>query len=79
MTIHRLVELCRKGQLTFVRMLRASKREPPRVRALLGLIGTLLGESAESLDPLRRSLNSLTTFKLGLAGAFPEAAGWNIR
>ena len=78
-TIRRLVALCREGRLSFNRMLRASKPEPPRVRALLGLIGTLLNEPKELLDPLRRSLNSLTVFKLGLRSSFPDAVHWNIR
>jgi hypothetical protein len=78
-TIRRLVDLCREGRLSFARMMRAVKREPPRVRALLGLIGMLLGEPTESLAALRHSLNPLTTFKLGLGDAFPDAARWNIR
>lgn len=78
-TIGRLIDLCRKGRLSFAKMMRAAKVEPPRVRALLGLIGTLLGETPESLTPLRHSLNSLTTFKLGLSENFPDAANWNIR
>jgi hypothetical protein len=77
--IRRLVDLCRGGKLSFGRMLRAAKAEPPRVRALLGLIGTLLGEPAGALDTLRHSLNPLTTFRLGLKDAFPDAAEWNIR
>lgn len=77
--IHRLLSLCREGRISFARMTRAAKSEPPRVRALLGLIGTVLGETPKSLAPLRDSLNSLTTFKLGLAHAFPDAVHWNIR
>ena len=77
--IHRLVDLCREGRLSFSRMLRASAHEPPRVPALLGLIGTLLGEDADELARLRRSLNPATTYKLGLAGDFPGAADWNLR
>lgn len=78
-TIRRLADLCREGRLSFGRMMRAAKVESPRVRALLGLIGTLLGESTEALAALRHSLNPLTTFKLGLGDFFPEAASWNIR
>ena len=65
--------------MSFAKMLRVAKAEPPRVRAVLGLIGTLLGEPAESLETLRHSLNPLTTFRLGLKDAFPDAAEWNIR
>jgi hypothetical protein len=78
-TIRRLVDLCRNEKLSFAKMLRVAKAEPPRVRALLGLIGTLLGEPTQSLDTLRHSLNPLTTFRLGLKDAFPNAAEWNIR
>jgi hypothetical protein len=77
--VHRLVDLCREKRLSFSRMMRASAHEPPRVRALVGLIGTLLGEDADELAKLRRSLNPTTTFKLGLAGDFPAAADWKIR
>lgn len=76
-TIHRLVDLCREGRLSFSKMSRV--HEPPRVRALLGLIGTLLEEDESTLAKLRRSLNPTTTFKLGLADSFPAAAAWGIR
>jgi hypothetical protein len=78
-TIRRLIDLCRAGRLSFARMLRAAKSEPPRVRALLGLMGTLLDKPAGSLAALRHSLNPLTAFKLGLSDVFPAATGWNIR
>jgi hypothetical protein len=78
-TVYRLVELCREGRLSFSRMSRAASHEPPRVRALLGLIGTLLGENSGTLEKLRRSLNPTTTFKLGLAASFAAAAAWRIR
>lgn len=78
-TIHRLVALCREERLSFARMSRASLDEPPRVRALLGLMGTLLGEDEDKLAKLRRSLNPTTTFKLGLAASFAAAADWRIR
>ncbi len=77
-TIRRLLDLCREGRLSFAKMMRAAKVESPRVRALLGLIGTLLGEPPESLAALRHSLNPLTTFKLGLSDAFPDAVSWNF-
>lgn len=78
-TIHRLVDLCREGRLSFSRMSRASVHEPPRVRALLGLIGTLLEEDGGRLAKLHRSINPTTTFKLGLADSFAAAAAWGIR
>jgi Family of unknown function (DUF6088) len=78
-TIRRLIDLCRTNVLSFARMTKAARREPPRVRALLGLMGTLLVEDERTLARLRESLNTTTVFKLGLADAFPEAHGWGIR
>lgn len=78
-TIHRLVDLCRAKRLSFANLARAAFHEPPRVRALLGLIGTLLDEDDGLLAKLRRSLNPTTTFKLGLATSFPDAMAWGIR
>ena len=78
-TIRKLTELCREGRLSFSRMVRASRREPPRVRALLGLIGTLLGENTAVLMRLHHSLNPTTKFKLQLATDFPAASDWGIR
>lgn len=78
-TLHRLVDLCRHKRLSFAHLARAAFHEPPRVRALMGLMGTLLHEDEATLTKLRRSLNPTTTFKLGLAASFPEAAAWGIR
>ncbi len=78
-TIRKLTDLCREGRLSFSRMARASAHEPPRVRALLGLIGTLLGENSGILRRLRHSLNPTTKFKLQLATDFPAASDWGIR
>jgi Family of unknown function (DUF6088) len=79
-TISRLVDLSRKGRLSFSRMSRAALHdEPPRVRALLGLMGTLLGEDDATLEKLRHSLNPTTIFKLGLSATLSGAAAWGIR
>ena len=78
-TIRRLIDLCREGRLLFARMKRVALHEPPRVRALLGLIGTELGEDKAALAKLRASLNPTTTFKLGLASSFAAATSWGIR
>lgn len=52
---------------------------PPRVRALLGAILTNLNQT-KGLDPLRASLNPLTTFELGLDDQLlPTASAWHIR
>jgi hypothetical protein len=78
-TLNRLVDLCRSGRLSFAKMSRAAFHEPPRVRALLGLMGTELGEDESTLAKLRHSLNRTTTFKLGLTSSFTTAAAWGIR
>ncbi len=77
--IKRLVELCRIERLSFDRLSAAGLSDSPRVRALLGLIGTLLGEKKSTLEKLHRSLNPTTAFKLGLSTAFPVAKSWQIR
>jgi hypothetical protein len=77
--LHRIADLFRSGRLSFGRMVKAADKEPPRVKALLGTIGTILGEGADALKSLRESLNSTTTFKLGLAESVPAARRWGIR
>lgn len=77
--LHRITDMFRSGRLSFGRMVKAADKEPPRVKALLGTIGTVLGEDAGALKPLRESLNSTTTFKLGLGESIPAARGWGIR
>ncbi len=78
-SIRRIAELFRKNTLSFERVATASLREPPRVRALLGAIGTMLGENHVLLEKLRSTLNKTTKFKLGLSPFFPEAHAWGIR
>jgi len=56
-SIHRLVELFRNGRLDFIRVAGAVRHEPPRVRALVGTIGTLISAEAELLNKLKASLN----------------------
>ncbi|MEO5936804.1 MAG: hypothetical protein ABIP81_06295 [Terriglobales bacterium] len=52
--------------------------EPPRVRALLGVIGPGIHASPTLLARLKKSLNPTTSFKLGLSSTFPAARTWNI-
>jgi hypothetical protein len=53
--------------------------EPPRVRALLGAIAVQLGQPAEVLDQLRRSLNPLSRFDFGTLAALSHAAEWQAK
>ncbi len=78
-TLTRIVGLFRSNRVSFERVLKVGRKEPPRVRALLGMIGTMLGKDAGTLKPLRDSLNRTTSFKLGLAENFPEAREWSVR
>ncbi len=78
-SIRRIAELFRNHRLSFERVAIASLREPPRVRALVGTMGTILGENHALLQRLRSTLNKTTTFKLGLSPHFPEARAWGIR
>ena len=77
--VNRIVELFRSNDFSFSRMIKLASAEPPRVRALLGTIGTIMGENAETLKPLKESLNATTTYKLGLAEKIPAARSWGIR
>jgi hypothetical protein len=77
--VRRIVELFRSGELSFGRMIKLAEAEPPRVKALLGTIGSILGESADTLRSLKESLNATTTFKLGLAKSIPASRSWGIR
>lgn len=60
-------------------MIRLSLKYPPSTRALLG---ALLEESgiASLTEPLKKSLNQISTFKLsGADKILPSAAKWNIK
>jgi hypothetical protein len=74
-----ILHLCRSGRVSFDRVTKFAREEPPRVRALLGAIGTTLGKSSKELKALRSSLNPTTTFKLGLSTSIPAAREWGIR
>lgn len=65
-------------RFSFNRLARRSLNEPPRVRALLGAIGSEVGASRRALAVLRKSLNPMTTFHLGLSAALPAAREWRI-
>ena len=77
--VHRISDLFRSGRLSFSRVSRNSKKEPPRVRAILGAIGDYLGENPNLQEDLRKSLDPTTTFRLGISRTLPTAANWNIK
>lgn len=53
---------------------------PPSTRALTGAFFELLGEKKDLLELIQKSLNKLTTFKLGITtSTLPNKYNWNIR
>jgi hypothetical protein len=78
-TFSRITELFRNHTASFDRVAVAALKEPPRVRALVGAIGTALGVDNAKLDKLEDSLNKTTHFSLGLSDKIPEVKAWGIR
>ena len=77
--VRTISELFRSGRLSFRRIARIAKKEPPRVRALLGAIGEYLDKDRKLIRELKESLNPTTSFRLGMSGILPTAHHWNIR
>jgi hypothetical protein len=60
------------------KLIQYALKYPPRVTALLGAILELL-KKKNDLESLRKNLNPLTTYKLGIREELlPTAPGWNI-
>lgn len=76
-TIHRIIDLIRSGELSLSRLARLARNESPRVRALVGAIGSHIG-AGKTVAGLKRSLNPLTNFDLNLRAVLPNAADWHI-
>jgi hypothetical protein len=77
--IARIADLFRSKRISFERVAHFARREPPRVRAVLGAIGTTIGAHRHLLEELKESLNPMTHFSLGLADKLRAANEWNIR
>ena len=77
--IARVSDLFRSNRISFARVARFARREPPRVRAVLGAIGSSIVADANILEELRGSLNPMTHFSLGLSDKLATAREWNIR
>lgn len=77
-TITRIMDLIRSERLSLKRLVRLARHEPPRVRALVGAIGALLG-APKAVTRLKKSLNPLTNFALNVGSVLPNAAEWQIR
>ena len=70
----------RAGKTSFERLaLLALQSEPPRVRALMGVIGEELCPTAEILDRLRDSLNPTTVFHIPTGRSLHNAGKWRIQ
>jgi hypothetical protein len=76
--LRKIAALFREGRVRYERVVRAARTEPPRVRALVGLLGTIIGADHAILEKLRSSLNKATKFKYGLVRVFPDARAWGI-
>lgn len=77
--VARIADLLRSDRISFERVARFARREPPRVRAVLGTIGRTVGADPHVLEELRGSLNPMTHFSLGLSDKLATAREWNIR
>ncbi len=78
MTVERLVTEISDPE-RFKRLADAAQSEPPRVRAMLGALGEQADMPADSLKPLRASLNPLSRFDFGMLGVLPNARRWQAR
>lgn len=77
-TYERLYQLLSDSD-RFARLARAALDEPPRVRAMLGALGTQVGADPTALRRLRKSLNPLTRFDFGPLRGLPHAREWQAK
>ncbi len=77
--VSKIRDLFAARRFSFSRVARRSFNEPPRVRALLGAIGSELRADRKALTALRKSLNPMTTFRLGVNRVLPNASDWRIQ
>ena len=76
-TIGRIIDLIASKRLSFKRLAKLARHESPRVRALVGAIGSQIGAD-RTVAGLKKSLNPLTNFHLNVGIALRNAADWNI-
>ena len=77
-TIGRIIDLIRSGKLSLKRLTRLARHESPRVRALVGAIGSHMG-AERAVAGLKKSLNPLTNFNLNIGAVLSNAEDWHIR
>ncbi len=63
----------------FHRLAEIAPSEPPRVRAMLGVLGQELEAPKTLLASLRSSLNPLSKFDFGVFATLPGAAAWQAK
>jgi hypothetical protein len=80
--LHRILLLIKGGKLDAAALAKMARREPPRVRALVGALLEEAGADAvppSLLGELRRSLNPATRYRMPEAAAWlKSAASWGI-
>jgi hypothetical protein len=84
-TLGRLGNLVKNKVVSFDRLARLARHEPPRVRALLGALGETVKKAEprsveeKSLNTLRATLHPLSTYNLqGAAGSLETAHRWQL-
>ena len=61
------------------RLLRAAIHEPPRVRAMVGVLAESAGAREDEVRRLRRTLNPTSKFDFGPLSTLPNAKPWGAR
>ena len=74
-TTSRMLQLISKEH-RLKKLLAVAKTEPPRVRALLGALGEVLGTPPSTLEKLRATLNPSSRFNFGQFAGLPTARKW---
>ena len=74
-TVEKTLSLLSQGG-RYLRLAKIAADEPPRVRAMLGALGEMLGTDKRTLSTLRSSLNSLSRFDFGVYSALSNAKAW---
>jgi hypothetical protein len=72
-----LALISEKGR--FGRLVKVTRTEPPRVRALLGAIGEQIGKAPAILTSLRKTLNPLSRFDFGMLAGLRYARNWQAK
>lgn len=76
--INKLKSYIKKNKISCDRLAKYALKESPRVKALVGAIGDEIQLSKKMRDRLKRSLNPLTTFNLGINRVLRYGNEWNI-